>query len=83
MPIGCKKGILAVAPDLFSWGGRIRCIRALMLDLSARKERRSTMSTPSGSGLEAARIAPARSGHRFCATGGLRSFWRPARLFGQ
>jgi len=38
MPIGWpRKGIFAVALDLFSWGGRIRCIRALMLDLSARK----------------------------------------------
>jgi len=25
------------ALDLFSWGGRLRCIRALMVDLSARK----------------------------------------------
>lgn len=31
------QGYLAVAPDLFSWGNRLRCIRALMLDLSARK----------------------------------------------
>src|ERR1700733_9188862 len=32
-----NEGDLALAPDLFSWGGRIRCIRALMADLSARK----------------------------------------------
>jgi len=32
-----EDGYLAVAPDLFSWAGRIRCIRALMLDLAARK----------------------------------------------
>ena len=32
-----KEGYLALALDLFSWGGRIRCIRALMMDLAARK----------------------------------------------
>lgn len=32
-----KEGYLVVAPDLFSWGGRIRCIRALMIDLAAGK----------------------------------------------
>jgi carboxymethylenebutenolidase len=32
-----KEGFLAIALDLFSWGGRLTCIRALMADLSARK----------------------------------------------
>jgi carboxymethylenebutenolidase len=32
-----EQGCLAVAPDLFSWGGRLRCIRGLMRDLSAHK----------------------------------------------
>lgn len=32
-----REGYLVVAPDLFSSGGRIHCIRALMADLVARK----------------------------------------------
>lgn len=32
-----KEGYLALAPDLFSWSNRLRCIRALMVDLSARR----------------------------------------------
>ncbi|BCP56091.1 carboxymethylenebutenolidase [Kaistia sp. 32K] len=32
-----EQGYLAIAPDLFSWDGRIRCIRTLMRDMAARR----------------------------------------------
>ncbi len=67
-----KEGYLAVALDLFSWGGRLRCIRALMADLSARE------------GAAFARIAPARPGSSASARpADLLSFWRPATAFPQ
>jgi carboxymethylenebutenolidase len=32
-------GYIALAPDLYSWGGRLRCIRATFADMAARRGR--------------------------------------------
>jgi len=32
-----SEGFLALAPDLYSWGGKFRCIRSTFSDLGARK----------------------------------------------
>ena len=50
-------GYLAVAPDLFSWGSKLRCIRATMRDLMARQG-------PAFADLEATRAFVA--GHPEC-----------------
>jgi dienelactone hydrolase len=79
-----KEGYLAVALDLFSWGGRLRCIRALMADLSAREGAAFDDVDAVRQCWRAARIAPARPGSSASARpADLRSFWRPATAFPQ
>jgi carboxymethylenebutenolidase len=53
---------LAIAPNLFSWGPRLRCIRALMTDLSARKGEAFQDVDAARQGSNAGRIAAAKPG---------------------
>ena len=65
-----EQGYLAVAPDLFSWGGRLRCIRALMMDLSAGKGAAFDDVDTVRQWLEGRQDCTGKSGViGFCATG--------------
>src|ERR1700747_1441620 len=63
-------GFLAIALDLFSWGGRLRCIRALMVDLAKRKGVSFDDVDAVRQWLESRQDCPGKTGVvGFCATG--------------
>ncbi len=66
-----SEGYLAVTLDLFSWAGRIRCIRGLMADLSARKGASFDDVDAARHWLEGRQDCTGKTGViGFCATGG-------------
>ena len=74
-----KEGYLAVAPDLFSWGGRIRCIRDLMMDLAARKGASFDDADAVRQWLEGWQDCTGKTGSSVSVPLALlRFFWRPA-----
>src|ERR1700757_2401032 len=65
-----KEGYLAVALDLFSWGGRLRCIRALMVDPGKRAGMAFDDVDAARQWLESRQDCTGKTGVvGFCATG--------------